>query len=194
MEKTNSFESLVFKRFVIPGIIIEVLLALYTLGMGNPMLPTGLNLSLLSRPIGGPPAIAMQAGMIPCVILMLAFLSVSWIYTVVFLYKYYKESSTFLNSIRRFLIFGLLVLLILDLLALSGWIEFIRWEYVHIMNLPVVITLTSLVYIMTGVFLYWTIRTYRNQEVKFFSLKTLEGVALFVVSLVLIIGALLLLV
>ena len=188
MEKTNSFESLVFKRFVIPGIVIETLLVLIV------CVPTGLNLSLLSRPIGGPPAIAMQAGMIPCAILMLAFLGVSWIYTVVFLYKYYKESSTFLNSIRRFLVFGLLVLLMLDLLALSGWIEFIRWEYVHIMNLPVVITLTTLVYIMTGVFLYWTIKTYRSQEIKFFGLKTLEGVALFVVSLVLIIGALLLLV
>ena len=188
MEKTNSFESLVFKRFVIPGIVIETFLVLIV------CVPTGLNLGLLSRPIGGPPAIAMQAGMIPCAILMLAFLGVSWIYTVVFLYKYYKESSTFLNSIRRFLVFGLLVLLMLDLLALSGWIEFIRWEYVHIMNLPVVITLTTLVYIMTGVFLYWTIKTYRSQEIKFFGLKTLEGVALFVVSLVLIVGALLLLV
>ena len=111
MEKINNFDSLVFKRLVVPGIIIEVILAIII------CVPAGLNMNLLTRPIGGPPGIAIQAGMIPFTILMLVYFSVAFVYTFVLPCKYFKGSRSFLDSIRRFSIFSLLVLLLLDLLV-----------------------------------------------------------------------------
>ena len=178
--ETNNFDSHVFKRLVIPGVIIEVLLAIVT------FVPTGLNMNLLTRSVGGPPGIAIQAGMIPCAILMLAYFSVAFVYTIVLPCKYLKGSSSFLDSIRRFSIFSLIVLLLLDQLVIGGWIEFIRWDYVDILNIPVAGGLSALGFIMTGVFLYWSIKIYRQQKIRFFSLKTLEGVGIFVGTIVLI--------
>lgn len=181
MEKINNFDSLVFKRLAVPGIIIEVILAIII------CVPAGLNMNLLTRPIGGPPGIAIQAGMIPFTILMLVYFSVAFVYTIVLPCKYFKGSRSFLDSIRRFSIFSLLVLLLLDLLVICGWIEFIRWNYVDILNIPVAGGLSALGLIMTGVFLYWSIKIYRQQKIRLFSLKTLEGVAVFVGILVLIV-------
>ena len=178
MEKTNNFDSLVFKRLVIPGIIIEILLAIIT------CLPPGLK--LLTHPVGGPPGIAIQAAMIPCTILMLVYFSVSFVYTIVLPCKYLKGSSSFLNSIRRFSVFSLIVLLLLDLLVIGGWIEFIRWDYVDILNIPVAGGLSALGFIMTGVFIYWICRIYRHQKIRFFGVKTLESVGIFVGTIVLI--------
>ena len=177
---SNQFESLLFKRFFIPGIIIGIFLTLLI------CIPTGLNLSLLTRPIGGPPGIAIQAGMIPCVILVLAFMLVACVYVIILLCKYFKRSTTFLDSARRFLVFSSLLLLGLDFIAVLGWIEFVRWNYVDILNLPVVIGLSGFALIMTIVFMYWTIRIYRHQSVRFFSWKTIEGIGLFISVLVLI--------
>ena len=140
--ETNNFDSHVFKRLVIPGIIIEVLLAIII------CVPMGPNWNLLTRPIGGPPGLAIQAGMIPCIILMLAYFSVAFVYTIVLPCKYFKSSSSFLDSIRRFSIFSLLVLLLLDLIVTFGWIEFIRWNYVDILNIPVVGGLSALAFAM----------------------------------------------
>lgn len=184
MEKTNNFDSLVFMRLVIPGIIIEVLLAIIT------CVPTGMNLNLITRPVSGPPGIAIQLGMMPIIILMLVYFSLACVYTIMLPYKYYKGSNSFLASVRRFSTFSILVLLMLDFLVISGWIEFIRWNYVDILNVPVVGGLSVLAFIMTGLFLYWNIRIYRQQNISFFSPKTLEGVAIFLGTLVLIIGAL----
>ena len=184
MEKANNFDSLVFKRLVIPGIIIEMLLAIIA------CVPTDLNLNLLTRPVGGPPGIAIQFGMMPIVILLLVYFSVASVYTVILLYKYYKGSNSFINSVRRFSTFSISVLLIMDLLVICGWIEFIRWNYVDILNIPVVGGLSILAFVMTGLFTYWNGRIYRQQNVRLFSLKTLVGVAIFLGTLVLIVGAL----
>lgn len=174
------FETLFFRRLVVPGIIIELILAFLI------FVPTGINFDLLSRPVGGPPGIAIQAGMIPCVILALTYVAVACVYTVILPYKYCKRSVSFLSSARRFLIFSTVLFLILDFIALAGWIEFIRWDYFHILNLPVVLSLTGFVFTMTVVFLYWTIRIYRYQKLKLFSWKTLEGIGLFLTALVLV--------
>jgi hypothetical protein len=188
LTESITLDSLVFKRLVVPGIFIEVLLAMIM------CIPTGLNVNLLTRPIGGPPGIAIQAGMLPCTILMLAYFSVAFVYTIVLPYKYFKGSSSFLDSIRRFSIFSLLVLLQLDLMAIFGWIEFIRWNYMDILNIPVAGGLTLLGFIMAGVFLYWSIKICRQQKIRFFSLKTLEAVAILVGSLVLIVCTLLMII
>ena len=182
MEKINNIDSLVFKRLVIPGIAIEMLFALIT------CVPVGVNLNLLTHPVGGPPAIAMQAGLIPCVILLFAYFCVAGIYTIILPYKYYKKSDSFLSSVRRFSIFSILLLLIMDLVVVAGLIEVIRWNYIDILNLPVVVGLTLLSFIMTGVFLYWTIKIYKEQHIKLFSIKTFEGVAIFGGIMLLMIG------
>lgn len=184
MEKINNFDSLVFKWLVIPGIIIEVLLAIIF------CVPTDLNLNLLTRPIGGPPGLAIQFGMMLCVVLILAYLSVACVYTIILPCKYLRRAESFLDSMRRFSIFSIHVLLMLDFIVICGWIEFIRWNYVDILNVPVVCGLSVLAFIMTGLFIYWSVKIYRQQCIRFFSLKTLEGLAIFLGSLVLVIGLL----
>lgn len=189
--RTNSpanFETIFFRRVVLPGIIIELILAFII------CVPTGINLNLLNRPIGGPPGIAIQAGMIPCMILALAYIAVACVYTVILPYKYCKSSSTFLDSARRFLIFSTLLLLVLDFIAFIGWTEFIRWNYVDILNLTVVLSLTGFVFMMTSLFLYWTIRVYRQQQIRFFSWKTVEGLGLFLTAVFLVCMALFLMI
>ena len=169
-----SFESLLFKRMVIPGIVIELLMAFLI------CIPTGINLNLLTRPVGGPPGIAIQAGMFTCVSLMLPYLMVACIYAAILLYKYYKRSSTFLDSTRRFFTYSILVLLTLDFLIVFGWVEFVRWNYVALLNIPVVASLTSLAFVVTIAFIYWTIRIYKEQQIRFLSWKTAEGFAIFI--------------
>lgn len=170
----KSFESLLFKRMVIPGIVIELLMAFLI------CIPTGTNLNLLTRSISGPPGIAIQAGMLTCMSLMLPYLMVTCIYTIVLLYKHYKDSSTILGSARRFFIYSILVLLALDFLSVVGWIEFVRWNYVDVLNIPLAAGLTLFALIMTVVFCYWTIRIYKEQQIRFFSWKTAEGFAIFI--------------
>lgn len=183
----NDLRTIVYKYLIVPGIIIEILLAILI------CIPSDLNLNFLTRPVGGPPGLAIQMGMMPCVILLLAYVVIACIYTLILPYKYHRQSDTFLNSVRRFVIFSLMVLLALDFIATIGWIEFIRWDYLDILNIPVVLSITGLAYIMTIVFLYWFIRIYRYQKIRFFSIKTAEGIGLFFATLVIIVTMLFLL-
>lgn len=187
IDNNNDLRSSIYKYLVVPGIIIEILLAILI------CIPNDLNLNFLTRPVGGPPGLAIQMGMMPCVILLLAYIVIVCIYTLILPYKYHRQSDTFLNSVRRFVIFSIMVLLSLDFIATIGWIEFIRWDYLDILNIPVVISITGLAFIMTIVFLYWFIRIYRCQKIRFFSIKTAEGIGLFFATLVIIVTMLFLL-
>lgn len=180
--KSDNFESLIFRRLVIPGIAIEILLAIIV------CLPTEFELNLLTQPIGGPRGIAFQAGMLPCVIILFAYSCVAFLYSIILPCKYFNGSGSFLDATRRFLIFSVLSLLMLDLLVILGWIEFILWDYIYLLNIPVVAGLTAFVLIMTSVFLYWAVKIYKRRNIKFLSIKTMEGIALFIGVLILIVG------
>ena len=82
----------------------------------------------------------------------------------------------------------------LGFIAIVGLVEFIRWDYVYILNQPVVLSLTGFVFMMIGLFLYWTIRVYRQQQIRFFSWKTVEGLGLFLTAVALVCVALFLLI
>ena len=187
IDNNNDLRSSIYKYLILPGIIVELLLMILI------CIPSDLNLNFLTRPISGLPGIAIQMGMMPCVILLLAYVVIACIYTIILPYKYHRQSDTFLNSVRRFVIFSLMVLLALDFIATIGWIEFTRWDYLDILNIPVVLSITGLAFIMTIVFLYWFIRIYRYQKIRFFSIKTAEGIGLFFATLVIIVTMLFLL-
>ena len=187
IDNNNDLRTIVYKYLIVPGIIIEILLAILI------CIPNDLNLNFLTRPISGPPGIAIQMGMMPCIILLLVYVFMACVYTIILPYKYHRQSDTFLNSVRRFVIFSIMVLLSLDFIATIGWIEFIRWDYLDILNIPVVLSITGLAFIMTIVFLYWFIRIYRYQKIRFFSIKTAEGIGLFFATLVIIVTMLYLL-
>lgn len=187
IDNNNDLRSSIYKYLIVPGIIIEILLAVLI------CIPSDLNLNFLTRPVGGPPGIAIQMGMMPCIILLLVYVFMACVYTIILPYKYHRHSDTFLNSVRRFVIFSIMVLLSLDFIATIGWIEFIRWDYLDILNIPVVLSITGLAFIMTIVFLYWFIRIYRYQKIRFFSIKTAEGIGLFFATLVIIVTMLYLL-
>lgn len=181
IDNNNDLRSSIYKYLIVPGIIIEILLAILI------CIPSDLNLNFLTRPVGGPPGLAIQMGMMPCIILLIVYVFMACVYTIILPYKYHRQSDTFLNSVRRFVIFSIMVLLSLDFIATVGWIEFIRWEYLDILNIPVVLSITGLALIMTIVFLYWFIRIYRYQKIRFFSIKTAEGIGLFFATLVIIV-------
>ena len=85
IDNKNNIRSSVYKYLVIPGIIIEILLAILI------CVPSDLNLNFLTRPVGGPPGIAIQIGMLPCIILLLAYVVIACIYTIILPYKYHNR-------------------------------------------------------------------------------------------------------
>ena len=172
-ECVGNLKSALYKRLVIPGIILEILfVALFGVAIDS-------NIKFLTRPISGPPAIALQFAMLLCIYLCLPYFFVACTYSVILPYKYYKKSIGFIHSTRRFITYSIIEFLILDLLLCGGLVECYRWNYLYILNLPLVLGFSSFVLLMTIVFLYWCVRIYRCQKLRLFSWKTAEGLGLF---------------
>lgn len=148
----KDLESNLFWRMMVTGIVDEIVLVVIC------CTPIGMKINMLTNPMGGPPGIAFQLAMIPLAVLFLSYNCVAGIYTIVLPCKLFKRSDKFINSVRRFLVYGVMVLSMLDLIILSGLIEFIRWERFFLLNIPVVLGLTVFAFIMTTVFIYWTVR------------------------------------
>lgn len=174
----KDLESSLFWRMVVPGIVVEIVLAVIC------CTPIGMKINMLTDPMGGPPGIAFQLAMIPLAVLFFSYICVAGIYTIVLPCKFFKRSDKFISSVRRFLVYSVMVLSMLDLIVVSGLIEFIRWERFFLLNIPVVLGLTVFAFIMTTVFIYWTFRIYKHQNLRFFSWKTAEGVWLLIGGLV----------
>ena len=179
-EHIVKLKSELYKRLVIPGIILEILgVIIFGIAINS-------NIKFLTRPISGPPAIALQSAMLLCLCLCLPYLFVACIYSVILPYKYYKKSIGFIHTTRRFITYSIIEFLILDSLLCGGLIECYRWNYLYILNLPLVLGFLSFILIMTVVFLYWFVRIYRYQKLRFISWKTAEGIGLFLLVQVLI--------
>lgn len=174
------FESRLFKVFVLPGIAMEVILLFLF------CVPTEFNINLLSRSIGGPGGIAASIAITMYYLLLTVYLLVAGIYSVILLYRYYRRRENFIISARRFLTFSCVWIVIMDVMIVLGFVEFVRWHLDSYMNLPVVFSLAAFAVLMTGVFFYWIKQTYNRLGLKVISRAGLKSALKYFVLILLI--------
>lgn len=169
------FERQLFTRFVIPGIITEIL-----------VIVIGLNISLLSNPIGGPAGFVAGLAMLKFELMFLAYLLIAGIYAILLPYKYFKKTETFIECARKFLKFSVIYLTIFDAMILYQWYDCVRWTLIDSLNTPVLIPLTIFTLAVTGYFIFWMTKVNQHQSIKFFSKSLIK-------TLCIVLGVLLLL-
>ena len=167
------FERKLFNWFVIPGIITEIL-----------VIVLGLNLSLLSNPIGGPAGMVAGLVMLKFELMFLLYLFIAGIYSILLPYKYYKKTDTFAESTRKFLKFSVIYLVIFDALIIYQWYDCMRWNLIRSLNTVALIPLTIFILVITGYFIFWMTKVNQYQNVKFFNKYTV-GVVLGILGLLL---------
>lgn len=176
----QDFESRLFKRFVLPGIVIEFLLLFLF------FVPTGLNINVLSHSIGGPAGISAAIALSVFYLLLTIYLFVAGIYSVILPYRYYRRREIFVSTTRKFLTFSNMWVIIVDVLILLGFVEYARWNLENYMNLPVIFSLTGFTILMTCVFFYWTDRLYKYENLKITSKESIKTLAVTMLVLLLI--------
>lgn len=157
------FARKLFNGFVIPGIITEIL-----------VIALGLNINLLSNPIGGPAGMVAGLVMLKFELLFLLYLFIAGIYCILLPYKYYRKADAFITSTRQFLKFSVIYLLVFDALIIYQWYDCARWNLIRSLNTPALIPLTIFVFFVTGYFIFWLTKVNRYQDVKFNTKSTIE--------------------
>lgn len=167
-----SFENRVFKGFVIPGVAIEILLTLML--FVQPWIST----DIMTHSVGGPAGMALGFAMFPLVMMFVAYMFASAGYTVLLPLKYFRRSDSFIRSVRRFVLFSDVFLVLMDILLLNAYIESARWNFFSSLNLALVVPMTVLILIMTAFFICWTRIVYRHVGRRFITWKTVGEVVL----------------
>ena len=160
-------ERKLFKGFVIPGIITEIL-----------VVAIGLNLNLLSNPIGGPAGMVAGLVMLKFELMLLVYLFVAGIYCILLPYKYYKKTDTFIESTRKFLKFSVIYLVIFDVLIIYQWYDCVRWTLIDSLNTQALIPLTIFTLAVTGYFIFWMRKVNQHQGIKFFSKSLIKTICI----------------
>ena len=168
----ESFENRLFKGFLIPGIAVGVLMILML------CVQPWINTALLRHPVGGPKGMAIGFALLPFGILFVTYALTSIFYAVLLLVKYLRHSDSFVKSARRFVLFSDTFLVVMDVMLVLAFIEVWRWNFFSSLNLPIVVFLTALAFIMTVFFICWTKRIYQYEGHRFFSRKTFRALAL----------------
>ena len=166
------FERKVMKGFVLPGIAVVILIILML--FVQPWIST----DILTHPIGGPAGMALGFAMFLLAMMFMGYMLASIIYAVLLPVKYFKRSESFLGSVRRFVLFSDVFLVLMDVMLLNAYIESVRWNFFSSLNLALVVPMTVLILIMTAFFICWTRIVYRHLGCRFFTWKTLGEVVL----------------
>lgn len=166
------FENRLFKGFLIPGVAVGALMILML--CVQPWIST----DLLRHPVGGPKGMAIGFALLPFGILFVTYALTSIFYAVLLLVKYLRHSDSFVKSARRFVLFSDTFLIVMDVMLVLAFIEVWRWNFFSSLNLPIVVFLTALAFIMTVFFICWTKRIYQYVGHRFFSRKTFGALAL----------------
>lgn len=159
---TLNFESKLFRGFVIPGIIAEVVMLL--------IVPILLSASLFGG-IGGPNGVAVGMTLLPIQMLFYAFLAVAAIYAIVLVRMRKRQNTKFVRTAREFLICGDVVISIIMLLSI--YLTIVGWGYFYE---PSVIAILVLGGAALAYFIIWTRKVYRHEGLRFWSKTTLKGV------------------
>lgn len=97
-----NFEAKLYRGFVVPGVIAEVILII------NLFLPDSISLygaPLLKHRIGGPKGWFVDMTTTPAILIFELFLLVAGIYAIILLLRSYKRSPKFVPTARKFLVF-----------------------------------------------------------------------------------------
>lgn len=169
--KVDNFEDRLFKGFIIPGVMAEVLLILIL------FIQPWVSTDIFTRSFGGPAGMSVGFAMFPLVMMFVTYMLTSIVYTLILPVKYFRRSISYINTVRRFALFSNVFFFVMDLSILIAYIEAARWNVFSSLNLPIVVTLTLLAVIMTVFFLCWIIAIYRHEGRKLLTWKTF-GVAI----------------
>lgn len=177
-----NFKRQLFNGFFIPGLVIELVLILCVI------LPESINplegVDFLKTRIGGPAGIAVGLLYLPYQLLTIYFFLVAIINSIRLPILYKRGSDKFIKVTRNFLNYGnftLLAILIPSILQFSGLNS---QEIESYINLPVVIAVFAFGLVMCVFFMFWTIKTYKYEGLKFISNETLYGIALSIVIII----------
>ena len=118
--------------------------------------PHGPTLNLVCRPMGGPAGITATIMMAIYYLPLTIYALVAGIFSVILPYKYCRRREKFVPSVRRFLVFSCVWIILIDLMVAVGFVELIRYDLGDYINHYVVFGLTFLTGLMTVVFIYWT--------------------------------------
>lgn len=184
-----NFDKQLFKGFFIPGLVIELILILcFVLPESiSPLLGT----SLLKTRIAGPGGIAVGLVFVPYQLLTIYFILVAIVNSIRLPILYKRRSEDFIKATRNFLNYGNVTLLAILIPALIQFSSLSAQDIESYVNLPVVASVFGFVLLMCGFFIFWTIKTYKHEGLKFFSKETLQGLGL---SIAIIVGATILLI
>lgn len=166
-----NFEAKLYRGFVVPGVIAEVILII------NLFLPDSISLygaPLLKHRIGGPKGWFVDMTTTPAILIFELFLLVAGIYAIILLLRSYKRSPKFVPTARKFLVFCDVSFVLMALAMGCFMIIALVWGYLNIFVASVVfLTLCATL----GYFIYWTRRVYKHEGLRFWSKPTLKSVA-----------------
>ena len=145
------FNKRLYTKFVVPGIIIEVILLFIF------VFPHGFDVRFFG-PIGGPAGIVANVTLSLFYITFLVYLLISGITAAFLTYKYYRRKEKFIKSTQRFLIISVIYSTILDIMIIYQWIACSDWGLIDNLNVPFLIVLSIFSFIMTFMFYYWCIK------------------------------------
>ena len=157
----RDFETKLFKGFVVPGIIAEVVMML--------VIPILMYASL--GYIGGPKGAAVGMTLLPIQMLFYSFLAIAAVYAIVLIRMRKRQSAKFVRTAREFLICGDLVISIIMLF--STYLTIVGWGYFYA---PSVIVILALGGAALAYFIIWTCRVHRHEGLRFWSKTTLKSV------------------
>lgn len=166
------FERKVMKGFVLPGIAVVILIILML--FVQPWIST----DILTRPMGGPAGMVLGFAMFLLAMMFMGYMLASIVYAVLLPVKYFRRSDTFVGSVRRFVLFSDVFLVLMDIMLLNAYIESVRWNFFSSLNLALVVPMTVLILIMTAFFICWTRIVYRHVGRRFITWKTVGEVVL----------------
>ena len=157
-----NFETKLFKGFVVPGIIAEVVMIL--------VVPILLFVSLFGG-IGGPKGAAVGMTLLPIQMLFYSFLAIAAVYAFVLIRMRKRQNPKFVRTAREFLLCGDIAITLIMLY--STYLAVVGWDYFFA---PGVLAILALGGAALAYFIIWTCRVYRHEGLRFWSKTTLKSI------------------
>ena len=158
----RDFETKLFKGFVIPGIIAEVVMIL--------AVPILLSVSLFGG-IGGPKGAFVGMTLLPIQMLFYSFLAIAAVYAFVLIRMRKRQNPKFVRTAREFLLCGDIAISVI--MFFSTYLTIVGWGYFY---KPSVIAILALGGAALAYFIIWTCRVYRHEGLRFWSKTTLKSI------------------
>lgn len=156
-----NFETKLFKGFVIPGVIAEVVMIL--------VVPILMSASL--GYIGGPTGLVVGMTLLPIQMLFYSFLAIAAVYAFVLIRMRKRQNPKFVRTAREFLLCGDIAISIIMLFSI--YLTVVGWGY---FDEPSVIAILALGGAALAYFIIWTCRVYRHEGLRFWSKTTLKSI------------------